>query len=354
MKYQTFCAANSGDGFISLFDQLIDEKKKHIYFIKGGPGSGKSTLLKKIAEQNDEAELIICSGDPSSLDGVILPKQNVLLMDATAPHSYEPQYPGVGGSIVDLGQAWERDKLNKEKIIELCDQKKIEYQIAYSFLKSAKELYKAAFYPLGAFLDGEKCKKLVDKIFRQNGLSGKKEQTKSLEHRFISALSANGYVTLTDSILKLGKNIILIEDTWLQAHHFMETVLQMALENELYPIVAYHPLLGKNAIQHLIFPEADLSIISKSSVFPVTVPEDQIIKTISLHHLIQTDAIDKNRNKLSFLKRTEKELLQSGCDHLAAARDIHMVIEAEYRKGTNFKITEEIGQKLINKLSALS
>ncbi len=354
MKYQTFCAANSGDGFISLFDRLIDEKEKHIFYIKGGPGCGKSTLLKRIAEQNDHAELILCSGDPSSLDGVILSKQNIMLMDATSPHSYEPNYPGIGGSIVDLGQAWESDKLNKEKIIALSDQKKGIYKAAYSFLKSAKELHKAAFYPLSSVMDFKKCEKYAEKILQQNGLSGKKESSPSVDHRFLSAISAEGYVSLTESILKLGKNVILIEDRWLQSHYFMKILLKMALDHHLYPIIAYHPLLGEKAIQHLIFPSADLSIISKSNVFPIDVPEENIIKTIPLHQFIHSDFIEKNKNKLSFLKRTEKELIQSACEHLSNARNIHLQIEAEYRKGTNFNVTEELGQKLINKLSALS
>ena len=98
MQFKSFCAANSGEGFLSFFDTLLDEKNQNVYYIKGGPGSGKSTLLKEIASRADDAELVLCSGDPASLDGVILPEQQAVIIEATVPHSHEPRYPGVGGN----------------------------------------------------------------------------------------------------------------------------------------------------------------------------------------------------------------------------------------------------------------
>ncbi|MBQ7089741.1 MAG: ATP-binding protein, partial [Clostridia bacterium] len=109
MKFNSFCAANSGDGFVSLFDSIIDEKENKVYYIKGGPGSGKSTFLHSLAERSEDAELIYCSGDPSSLDGVILPKQKAVVIDATAPHCHEPRFPGIGGEIIDLGVIWKSE-----------------------------------------------------------------------------------------------------------------------------------------------------------------------------------------------------------------------------------------------------
>ena len=145
MKFKTFCAANSGDGFISFFDTLLDEKNRNIYYIKGGPGCGKSTLMKQIAEKAEDAEMIYCSGDPASLDGVVLPKEKAVIIDATAPHSHEPRYPGIGGNLIDLGIGWDPQKMNKARIIELSDRKKTIYNECYSLLKSAKSIHAGVF-----------------------------------------------------------------------------------------------------------------------------------------------------------------------------------------------------------------
>ena len=88
---QYFLGANSPTGFYSLYDQLLPpEQARAIYILKGGPGCGKSTLMRRVAAQAGEAglavERILCSGDPGSLDAVVIPELGVALVDGTAPH----------------------------------------------------------------------------------------------------------------------------------------------------------------------------------------------------------------------------------------------------------------------------
>ena len=92
---QYFLGANSPQGFYSLYDQLIQiEDASAIYILKGGPGCGKSTLMRQVAlaaEKADiQAEYILCSGDPDSLDGDVLPHLGIALVDGTAPHAAAP------------------------------------------------------------------------------------------------------------------------------------------------------------------------------------------------------------------------------------------------------------------------
>ena len=90
---QYFLGANSPTGFYSLYDQLLPlERTRAVYILKGGPGCGKSTLMRKIGARAEKAglqtEYILCSGDPDSLDAVILP--TVAVVDGTAPHGVVP------------------------------------------------------------------------------------------------------------------------------------------------------------------------------------------------------------------------------------------------------------------------
>lgn len=92
---QYFLGANSPTGFYSLYDQLLPpEQARAIYILKGGPGCGKSTLMRRVAAQAGEAglavERILCSGDPGSLDAVVIPELGVALVDGTAPHGAVP------------------------------------------------------------------------------------------------------------------------------------------------------------------------------------------------------------------------------------------------------------------------
>lgn len=92
-----FLGANTPQGFVSRFDQLADPTDGWREFvIKGGPGAGKSTLMKRVADfaadRCGQVELIHCSSDADSLDGVILPDIKTSIADGTPPHAGAPQY----------------------------------------------------------------------------------------------------------------------------------------------------------------------------------------------------------------------------------------------------------------------
>lgn len=91
MVIHTFLGANSAGGFSSLYDEL--EKVDNItdmMVLKGGPGVGKSTFMKKLGADAESAgfdvEYVNCSGDPKSLDAVIVPALGTLAVDGTSPH----------------------------------------------------------------------------------------------------------------------------------------------------------------------------------------------------------------------------------------------------------------------------
>ncbi len=85
-----FLGGNTPLGFHSLYHQLSDPARfQAVYIIKGGPGSGKSTLMRRVGRHAQAAGLnteeVLCSGDPDSLDALILPQLGAALVDGTAP-----------------------------------------------------------------------------------------------------------------------------------------------------------------------------------------------------------------------------------------------------------------------------
>ena len=85
-----FPGGNTANGSFNFFDNIIPQNVNRIFCLKGGPGVGKSSFMKKIAkefiEKGYDVELHYCPSDPSSLDGVVILKLGVVLLDATAPH----------------------------------------------------------------------------------------------------------------------------------------------------------------------------------------------------------------------------------------------------------------------------
>lgn len=104
-----FPGAMGPEGFISCFDQLIEDSSlRRRLILKGGPGVGKSTFMRRIHAALCDGEapstLYFCSGDPDSLDAVALPQTGLLILDGTAPHIVDPQIPGARDSIINLGE----------------------------------------------------------------------------------------------------------------------------------------------------------------------------------------------------------------------------------------------------------
>ena len=92
---QYFLGGNTPTGFYSLYHQLSDPTRmRALYIIKSGPGSGKSTLMRRVERHVQAAGLetqqVLCSGDPDSLDAVIIPELGAALVDGTAPQGVVP------------------------------------------------------------------------------------------------------------------------------------------------------------------------------------------------------------------------------------------------------------------------
>lgn len=86
-----FVGANSGEGFRNLFSEMVDVEDTYDFMVlKGGPGVGKNTFMREIGRAMEEAgtpvEYLWCSGDPDSLDGVVLPELRCAIADGTSPH----------------------------------------------------------------------------------------------------------------------------------------------------------------------------------------------------------------------------------------------------------------------------
>ena len=111
-----FLGATTPAGFKGYFEPLRHEPGMQLYLIKSGPGCGKSTLMKHIAQaaeqKGERIEKIHCASDPDSLDGVIFPEKRQAILDATAPHTMEPDAPGADEVVVSLYHTIDAGKLS--------------------------------------------------------------------------------------------------------------------------------------------------------------------------------------------------------------------------------------------------
>lgn len=143
-----FLGANGPKGFVSLYREFCSpDSGNFLWVIKGGPGCGKSTFMKKIGKAAEESgwdvEYVLCSSDPDSLDGVLIPQWHVGYADGTAPHVLDVSFPAAAGAYLDLGQFYDIDAIRPElpRLRALTEKNQALYREAYRALREAKAVH---------------------------------------------------------------------------------------------------------------------------------------------------------------------------------------------------------------------
>lgn len=195
-----FLAANGFLGFRCHFWSLLkSEDIKKLYIIKGGSGVGKSTLMRRISAYFSDAgfsvEEILCSSDPSSLDGVVINSSGgrIVLIDGTAPHEYDMKYPAMRDITVDLSRHLNERELEKHgaKIKRLIKEKKKCYDTAYKNLHLAGISYKAILETTMPYARSIEIKNLAKKLF-----SDENTRAEKLDLKLYSAFCKEGLILL--------------------------------------------------------------------------------------------------------------------------------------------------------------
>jgi hypothetical protein len=79
------------------------------------------SISKAFCQDKYEKELIYCSSDPRSLDGVIISAngKKIAVIDSTSPHERDAKIPGATDEIINLGEHFDIGWLtaNREAII---------------------------------------------------------------------------------------------------------------------------------------------------------------------------------------------------------------------------------------------
>ncbi|WP_242861537.1 hypothetical protein [Cellulosilyticum ruminicola] len=188
-----FVCANSAKGFRNLFDSNLHMLNK-IYILKGGPGTGKSSLMKKIgtyfANEDFDIDYIHCSSDPDSLDGVVIRKLSVAIVDGTAPHIIEPKAPGAIEEYVNLGVAWNIPELQKHKkeILYLQQEISCAYSKAYKHFTDALKIHDEWEKIYIDHMDLKKADQLATKVAHEIIGTNKLDKEATIMHRFLVLL----------------------------------------------------------------------------------------------------------------------------------------------------------------------
>lgn len=344
MALQFFLGANSREGFVTLYPQLCREAPRRIVSIKSGPGSGKSTAIRQLARALGGAEEeILCSSDPDSLDGAIFPE--LALLDGTAPHVLEPEFPGASGDYLTLPPYRDRAGLEQKRPALL--EKKVRsgecYAQAYRLLAAAGLARDVRRQLLRSAVPAEKLASRGRSLICRS--TPQKSGTGQLRLRFLEGYTPRGRMMLSETASACAGQVYALRDSFGLGEAFLLAARDAALARGQLVYACMDPLEPER-LHHLLLPEAGIAILTQTgAAMPL-----EVCRSVRVDSMLPPELLRTNRGKLRLLERTAHSLEQDALQWLAEAHRLHDEMEALYRPHLNI---EEMEAHLSRQLALL-
>lgn len=364
---------NTPEGFYSYYNYILPQKKaEKIFCLKGGPGVGKSTLMKEIGsyfyEKGEDVDMLWCSSDGDSLDGVLLKKRAVAVIDGTSPHIVDPINPAAVDKIIDLGKCWNEEGIrkNRKEIIELGEKIKKTFGIIYGYLKIAGIQYRL----MGDILwQGIKSEQLYDikrqlemklanitdlkraeaKMMRENAM-GMRPKPGNVSRFFAGAITPDGMKNGLESLSEdLDRLIIINMPVGFRSEKILDKVAERisdaGFDQELY----YCPMSPSDKLEHIIVPAGKFGIVSCN--------EYHRLESVSMNKKVMFIDITPEYENSEGFEEVFKDLSENSRDNiykalgfLRKAKGYHDQLESYYISNMDFGSVTEIKDDIISEI----
>lgn len=330
-----FVGANSGDGFQNLFREMVDLEQTYDFMIlKGGPGVGKNTFMREIGRTMEQAgtpvEYLWCSGDPDSLDGIVLPELRCAVADGTSPHVLEPRYPAAVDRYVDLGRFYDLTaaKAAAEEAKAHTHAYQAAYVRAYHSLKAARQVELEAVEAVRASFDAQRARKrtlgIIQRELRERG-----HQAGKTTRRFLGSITHKGYLWRFDSVEALCPRVYELADSWELAGESLRQLHAAAVERGWDTIVCCAPE-DPARIEHLLIPGLGLAFVTSR---PGMDYGKKPFRRVRLDAMAQPR---EGKARLRFQGRMTALLRQEAVSALRDAKTNHDRLESVYNPYVDF------------------
>ena len=278
-----FLGANAPTGFYSLYDQLIDPAQaRDIYILKGGPGCGKSSLMRKVGKAMEErglqVEYIVCSGDPDSLDAILIPERKTALVDGTAQI--------------------------EEDMRALLSTQVLEAKMA------------------------KRARGILSREVKKTAL----EDGRSVQ-RFLGGVTWKGVLCSYSTADTLCKRIYELSDTYGLAHGMLHHLAAGALSAGHDIIVCPSPM-APDRMEHLLIPSLSLAFLSSSPARPYP---RRPYRRIRLDAMLDPELLRRNKARLKFSRKVAAALTDEAVEALGQAKAMHDELEGLYNPHVDFE-----------------
>lgn len=346
-----FLGGNTCRGFYSFYDSFVSlSDGTFLWIIKGGPGCGKSSFMKMIGSAAEKAglcvEYAVCSGDPSSLDGIYIPELKTAYTDGTAPHVADTHLAAVDSAYINLGTFYDYKAISeyKTELTELYRSCSANYKKAYALLAAAGELQTG-------WQDGFKASSEIEAAEkRASGIAlrefGKRRKEKGrITYRFLSALTYQGPVAFPETMLALCDRFYVFENRLRLGSSALQRIVRAAQDSGQDVIVCPDPLVPEE-IEAVLVPSLRLGFLSSATALG-DIPESRHIRLDSLTDSARLKSI---RSELRLCEKIKDSLTREASSALSDAKSVHDRIESIFNPHVDFDGIRALAQEHITVL----
>jgi Cdc6-like AAA superfamily ATPase len=354
-----FAGGNTARGFHNLYDSNLQGLDR-LFILKGGPGTGKSSLMKKIGnewvEKGFDVEFLHCSSDNNSIDGVVIRALGVGIVDGTAPHVIEPKAPGAIEEYINLGEAWDRIALAREKkaIQRLTSEISASFQQAYATFNEALEIHDDWEKIYINSMDFKKADQLTNKLINTFFGKIKLNKTSDVRHRFLGAATPKGAVDFVPNLTEEIPKRYFIKGRPGSGKSTLLKKLATAAEERGVDVEIYHCGFDPNSLDMVIMRELGIAIFDSTApheYFPSR-DGDEIIDMYEI--LIAPGTDDIYADILAKIQVKYKNKMNEATSYLAKAKALHDELEDIYVAAMDFSVVESIQAKIAGQIAEMA
>ena len=268
-------------------------------------------------------------GARACVDGVVLPELRCAVVDGTAPHVMEPQYPAAVDRYLDLGRFYDllAAKKTSEQVKLYTRSYKEAYARAYRYLKAARAVEAESVAEAAKTFPKEKVMRRTEGIIRREfrGYGSGKGET---QKRFLGSVTYKGNVWRFDSVETLCPKVYEFSDRWEAAGTLLERLREAAASKGWDSIACMAPETPER-MEHLLIPELGLAFISSR---PGMQYPGSVYRRIRLDALAEPEG----KEKIRFRSRMAEALRDEGIAALKEAKAQHDMLESVYNPYVDF------------------
>ncbi|XZF75789.1 PRK06851 family protein [Bacillus sp. AL-1R] len=354
-----YAGGNTAKGFYNLYDSALEDLDK-LFILKGGPGTGKSTLMKTIGElivnKGIDIEYLHCSSDTNSVDGLIIPKFQIGIVDGTAPHVIEPKAPGVIEEYVNLGVAWNSKKLavHKETILSLNDEISKKFQKAYDTFAASLKAHDEIEEIYISNMDFLEANKLTDELIALfYGNESNTEKDSKVKHRFLGAATPSGAVDYIQNLTEEIEKRYFIKGRAGSGKSTMLKKIAATGEERGYDVEIYHCGFDPNSLDMVIIPEKGIAIFDSTAPHEYF-PDRENDEIIDMYERCITPGTDeKYATEIERTTNSYKDKMKEAISYLAEAKVLRDKLEAIYVGAMDFTKVDKIQSELIEEIESI-